>query len=332
MKKAKINCFCCHIIPDVVFKELKKEGMDIDVGNQNIEKSMRITRSLFSPTPAFSMAKAGKADRFVYDSEGSRTTKRKLVLKEGQKPSKDTDVNSVYNNSGIVRAFFKEVLNWHSADNNGLDILLNVHYSSRFNNAFWDGEQMIFGDGDQTNFGGFARALDVTGHEMAHGVVQFTANLEYKGQSGALNEHFADVFGVAIKQWHLKQTAQTADWLIGDGLMLGNMKGKAIRSLKSPSDKNVVISEQPEHYTNLYKGTADNGGVHINSGIPNKAFYLVALEIGTIEATKIWFEALKTLTAKAKFVALPKALLASTKDVKAQNAIKNAFKSVGILK
>ncbi|NJN35465.1 MAG: M4 family metallopeptidase, partial [Saprospiraceae bacterium] len=181
-------------------------------------------------------------------------------------------VNAAHENAGIIRAYFKNQLGWDSIDGNAMDMLVNVHYLVRYNNAFWDGEEMTFGDGDGVNFSGFARALDVSGHEIAHGVIQFTSGLVYKGQSGALNEHFADVFGVAIQQFHLKQTAKTTNWLVGESVLIGKHKGKAIRSMKTPSDPAVVLMPQPDHMDKIYNGKDDNGGVHINSGIPNKAF------------------------------------------------------------
>ena len=334
----------CHIIPDVVFKELKKKGADVESGSsERIDQDFREKRVEFAMVarllPEMNAAE-GKADRYVYNSQNTGKQKLKLSRKEGNAAAQDADVNAVYDNSGIVRDYFKNQLGWNSIDGNGMDMLFNVHYMIQYNNAFWDGEQMTFGDGDGVNFSGFARALDVSGHELAHGVIQYTAGLVYKGQSGALNEHFADVFGVSIAQWHLKHTATTTDWLIGAGCMLGKFKGKGIRSMKSPSDPSVVIMAQPDHMDKIYKGTSDNGGVHINSGIPNKAFYLVAIDIGTQESAILWFEALKLLKATAKFKDLYRVLvkaatgLVTAKKIPATTkaSLDKAFLAVGINK
>ncbi len=334
----------CHIIPDIVFKELKKKGTDVESGSSDrIDQDFREKRAEFTMVAQLlptMRALPGNADRYVYNSQNTGKQKLTLSRKEGDAVNQDADVNAVYDNGGIVRDYYKNQLGFNSIDGNGMDMIFNVHYMIQYNNAFWDGEQMTFGDGDGVNFSGFAKALDVSGHELTHGVIQYTAGLVYKGQSGALNEHFADVFGVAIAQWHDKKTAQTADWMVGASCMLGKFKGKAIRSMKSPGDPSVVIMAQPDHMDKIYKGTSDNGGVHINSGIPNKAFYLVAMDIGTQEAAILWFEALKLLKATAKFKDLYKALtkaatgLVTAKKIPtaANASIDKAFIAVGINK
>jgi Zn-dependent metalloprotease len=346
MKNTPHCPFCCHIIPDVVFKQMKKEGIDVkadksvkqaeDFREKRTEFSL-MSRGIVSTVP-------GKAERYVFDSKNSNKMKLTLVRKENAATVAatvtDNDANWAYENGGIVRDYFKSQLGWDSIDGSGLDLIFNVHYLVRYNNAFWDGQMMTFGDGDGLNFTSFAQSLDVTGHELAHGVIQYTAGLVYKGQSGALNEHFADVFGIAVKQWHLKQTAQEADWLIGADCMGTKFKGKGIRSFKAPNDDKVVMMAQPDTMTTIYKGTSDNGGVHINSGIPNKVFYLVSLEIGTNVAAKWWFEALKILKPTAKFTDLYKALKITSKEMipvdklpaNALDVLAKSFIKVGIIK
>ncbi len=334
----------CHIIPDVVFKELKKKGADVEPESpKRIDQDFREKRAEFMMVSRLLPdldAGSGEANRFVYNSKNTGKQKLKLARKETDPPSTDTDVNAVFDNGGIVRDYFKSQLGWHSIDGTGMNIIFNVHYMIKYNNAFWDGEQMTFGDGDGVNFSGFASALDVTGHELAHGIIQYTAGLVYKGQSGAINEHFADVFGVAIDQWHNKKTAETGDWTIGKGCMIGKFKGKAIRSMKSPSDTSVVIMAQPDHMLKIYKGTSDNGGVHINSGILNKAFYWVSVDIGTQKAALLWFEALKLLKPTAKFRDLYKALTTAASELTLVDkvpaitkvSLAKAFMNVGIVK
>lgn len=328
----------CHFIPDVVFKEMKKDGIDVEAASQTaLDKSLRTQRQGLIAMRA--MPEIGNNERLVYDSQNTNNKQTKVARKEGEAPTLDADVNAVYDNGGIVRDYFKNVLGWNSIDNNSMDLILNVHYQAKYNNAFWDGEQMIFGDGDGTNFMNFARALDVTAHELTHGVVQYTANLQYQGQSGALNEHFADVFGTAIKQYFLKQTEMTANWLIGEMCLAGRFQGKAIRSMKSPSDATIVLMPQPDNMKNISKSTTDNGGVHVNSGIPNYAFYLAAMGIGTQNAAVLWFEALKILKSTSKFKDLYTALkkvakvLVISKKLPAstQVTLDAAFKKVGIV-
>jgi hypothetical protein len=157
-------------------------------------------------------------------------------------------------------------------------------YASKNCNAFWQGRQMVYGSGDNLVFNRFTAAIDVCGHELAHGVTQFTCGLEYQGQSGALNEHFSDVMGVMVDQWKNGHDVTQASWLIGKGLFTNRIKGEALRSMKAPgtayADPNIGRDPQPDHMDRYYQGQADSGGVHVNSGIPNKAFYLAATALG----------------------------------------------------
>ena len=205
-----------------------------------------------------------------------------------------------------MRDYFKDELNRNSIDNFGMNLILNVHFGTNYMNAFWDGDEMTFGDGDGQIFTSFAESLDVTAHELAHGVTQFTANLDYYSQSGALSEHFSDVFGTVITQYEAKQSPDKADWLIGNEIMGPTLYGEALRSMKAPGTAydNPLLGKdpQPAHMNDYYSGPADNRGVHINSGIPNRAFYLAATDqIGTLKAARIWYHALQNLWPTADF-------------------------------
>ncbi len=214
---------------------------------------------------------------------------------------------NAYDNAGLVRTFFRQMLNRDSIDNRSLDLVLNVHYGTKFNNAFWDGDEMTFGDGDGVIFSGFARSLDVVAHELAHGVTQHTSGLAYQGESGALNEHFSDAFGTAITQWASNERPDDADWLIGDEIMGPDLYGEALRSMRNPGTAydNPILGKdpQPAHYADaLHRRRATTAGVHINSGIPNRAFYLVASELGdTLVAARIWYHALSFLKPNCTF-------------------------------
>jgi Zn-dependent metalloprotease len=233
-----------------------------------------------------------------------------------------------------------------------MDIICNVHYGVKFNNAFWDGEQINFGDGDGIRFTNFAKSLDVIGHELGHGVVQYTANFEYHDQMGALNEHYADVFGTMVTQWlenkakdkevDWVEIAERADWLIGDEIMGPDLYGEALRSMSEPGtayDNKILGKDpQPDHMKDIYTGPNDNGGVHINSGIMNKAFYLTAIEIGTDQATLIWYNALQHLWSTAIFkdavVEIVKAARVLAKNNKVHKnstqRVRAAFREVGL--
>jgi Zn-dependent metalloprotease len=226
-----------------------------------------------------------------------------------------------------------------------MNLGLNVHYGVRYMNAFWDGEEMVFGDGDGQIFVGFARSLDVTAHELGHGVTQFTANLDYFSQSGALNEHFSDAFGTVVTQFQSGETAGTADWLIGDEIMGPSLRGEALRSMRAPGtayDNPLMGTDpQPAHMDDYYDGFADNQGVHINSGIPNRAFYLVATELDdTLAAGRLWYRALQRLTPTATFAVAAEVLVNTARLMTGEGnlpkgtaqIVRAAFSEVGILK
>src|SRR5262249_6826367 len=148
-------------------------------------------------------------------------------------------------------------------------------------------------------FNRFTISVDIMGHELTHGVTAYTAGLIYQGQSGALNESISDVFGSMVKQFALSQTVATADWLIGAGIFTPKVNGVALRSMKEPGTayNDPVLGKDPQpadmaHYVNT---SSDNGGVHINSGIPNRAFYLTAVALGGNSwdrAGRIWYATL----------------------------------------
>jgi Zn-dependent metalloprotease len=247
----------------------------------------------------------GKSKIAAYDSQHKEEFQVKLVWSDGGPPVQDEDVTKAVEFTKTVRRFYKEVLERDSIDNDGQNFIINVHYGENYMNAFWYDNQITFGDGDGQIFTSFSKSLDVLAHEFGHGVTEYTANLEYQGQSGALNEHFSDVFGSAITQFHLKQTAQTADWLLGDEIMGPELFGEALRSIKEPGtayDHQLMGRDpQPAHMKDYYAGPDDNQGVHINSGIPNKAFYKVSDAIETDKAVLIWYAALQKLWSTAKF-------------------------------
>ena len=304
----------CYFVPPYVQAEVAKNvtGPAAEKSQKTLADDARkrradaITAAAAGAGAGLAPAPTGTSRREVYDSGNTTNQRVTLVRPEGSPETKDADVINAYDNAGLVRVYFKQVLNRDSIDNRALDLVLNVHYATKFNNAFWDGDEMTFGDGDGVIFSGFARSLDVVAHELAHGVTQFASGLVYKNESGALNEHFSDVFGTAITQWVNKETPEEADWLIGDEIMGPDLYGEALRSMRNPGTAydNPILGKdpQPAHYADRYTGTADNGGVHINSGIPNRAFYLSATELGdTVTTARIWYHALHFLKPNSTF-------------------------------
>ena len=283
-------------------------------------------------------------NRRIFDAKNKQSSEKKdykLVRTEGQPPVSDAAVNAAYDNVGLILDYLMERFEWHSLDNKGGAVEVNVNLGGdQRNNIFWDGEQLNCGKGDGKEFLNFAFSLNTLADALLKAFLQSIVLLEYKGESGALVTHYADVLASDIKQFYNKQTAQDADWLIGEDVLGAKHKGKGIRSLKNPSDESSTYNPQPMHYSNLYKGTQDNGGVHTNSGIPNHAFYLVSMQIGTSAATKLWFETLKILTTKAKFIDFYNALQTTTANLIQHRTIPEntsvvvleAFSKVGIVK
>jgi Zn-dependent metalloprotease len=294
-------------VPPKVLESLARAGIGDARASIQQSKLLRAKRSakVVDLVRFTAAATPGAAARQAYDCQNTWDLRVKLVRGENDGPTSDDDVNQIFDFAGTTRNYFKKVLDRNSIDNLGMDLILNVHYGVNYMNAFWDGDEMVFGDGDGKIFVSFVKSLDVVAHELAHGVTQFTADLEYFGQSGALNEHFSDVFGSAITQYALKQKAEDADWLIGNEIMGADLYGEALRSMKAPGTAydNPLLGKdpQPDHMKDYYSGQDDNQGVHINSGIPNKVFTLVALEIGTENAAKIWYTALRKLWTTANF-------------------------------
>ncbi len=224
----------------------------------------------------------------------------------------DAPVNQAYDGLGATFDFYLNIYQRNSIDNAGLPLKATVHFDRQYDNAFWNGQQMVFGDGDGILFNNFTSSLDVIGHELTHGVTGSEANLNYQNQSGALNESISDVFGSLVKQYALKQTAAKADWLIGAELLAKGVKGVALRSMKAPGtaydDPTLGKDPQPATMVNYVHTAEDNGGVHINSGIPNHAFFLLATALGGNaweKAGLIWYNTLNdpTLKPSASFAA-----------------------------
>jgi Zn-dependent metalloprotease len=222
--------------------------------------------------------------RQIGDAEGRETTPGRIVRSEGDSPCGDPATDEAYEGLGAVYRYFQEVHGRDSLDGAGGPLLATVHYGRTYDNAFFDGERMVFGDGDGRLFLRFTRALDVIGHELTHGILADETNLAYHDQTGALNESICDVFGSLVKQHAQEQTATAADWLIGDEILGPAVRGVALRSMAAPGtaydDPVLGKDPQPDHMDRYVHVGEDGGGVHINSGIPNKAFHDAAIALG----------------------------------------------------
>lgn len=313
-----------------------------------IEKSAaaRAVRRTLQAMPGMAVMAApsvSKKHRLIYDAQhrGMNSLPGKLVRSEGEKASKDPAVNEAYRHSGTTYDFYLKRFNRKSLDGHGMTLVSSVHLGVDLNNAFWDGQQMAYGDGDGEVFIRFTNSLDVVGHELTHGVISHECNLNYEYESGALNEHFADVFGQLVSQWKRKSPAAKDSWLVGADIMGPATKAKALRDFGPNkayvNDPYLGTDPQPKHLKDKYKAHNDNGGVHINSGIPNHAFYLFARAVGgyafEVPGT-IWYETMRLLTATSQFADM----VTTTEMVTIKNhgsgstqhkALMNAWKAVG---
>lgn len=235
--------------------------------------------------------------------------------------SQRADVDAHYY-AGAVYDYYKNTFNRNSFDGNGATLRSTVHYGRNYNNAFWNGSQMVYGDGDGTTFTSLSGSLDVIAHELTHAVTERTSGLEYRNQSGALNESISDTFGVFLDK---------DDYLIGEDVYTPKKAGDALRSLSNPS-----LYGQPEHMSKYVNTTSDNGGVHTNSGIPNKAAYLTISNLGISVAEKIYYRALTVyLSPMSNFSDARASLLAAAADLYGTgstqyNAVASAWTQVGV--
>lgn len=333
----------CTILPPHILRKLadKPELRDRVLRTLATSERLRGIRQAFFAMPLLSPA--GTKHRTIYDAQTTTNLPGTEVRDEGDDPTADIAVTEAYDYSGDTYDFYQRVFNRNSVDDHGLTLKSTVHYDSGYDNAFWDGQQMIYGDGDGQYFQRFTICLDVIGHELTHGVTQNEAQLVYSGQPGALNESISDVFGSLVKQWAKNQTVDQADWLIGAGLFTSAVQGTALRSMSNPGtaydDPNIGKDPQPATMAGYVNTNQDNGGVHINSGIPNRAFYLAAKVIGGYawqKAGLIWYRALTgALNPSADFQTMANATVTVAGALFGQNsaeqgAVRDAWSTVGV--
>ncbi|MBX9685217.1 MAG: M4 family metallopeptidase, partial [Candidatus Obscuribacterales bacterium] len=246
--------------------------------------------------------------REVYDAKGQEIQPGDKARFEGEKVTGNPDVDRAYDYTGDVREFYMKEYGRNSIDGKGMKFVSTVNYGQNFENAFWDGKQMTYGrPGPDSPFKTFI-LRDVAGHEITHGITEMEANTKYFGQSGALNESYSDVFGALVDQYAKKQTADKASWVVGEGIWQDNVKGRGLRDMANPgtayNDPAIGKDPQPAHMKNYVKTWGDNGGVHINSGIPNKAFAEFAKAVGGNAwetPGHVWFEARRAAGSNPSF-------------------------------
>lgn len=345
------------VMPPVLLEHLVLRGSDSQreraLRTLSLDASLRSSRAqsaLLRPTKPRAVvahARAGaQPARTVYDCRSSEDLSTAVVVRtEGAPATGDAAADEAYDGLGATFELYRQAYGRDSIDDEGLPLNGFVHYAKDYDNAFWDGKEMVFGDGDGEVFARFTVAIDVIGHELTHGVTDDEAQLVYSQQSGALNESVSDVFGSLVKQWSLGQTADEADWLIGQGLLIGH-PDMALRSMAAPGTAydtpELGRDSQPAHMSDYVVTTADDGGVHTNSGIPNKAFHLAATAVGGKAwegAGRVWYDALRdpALPKTASFATFARTTLRAAEALghrpgsTVHDAVGDAWSSVGVL-
>ena len=331
----------CHFIPPYLLERLASSHPDAQVCEwcrRTLELDTAIRAARDTAQPPAPTAGGGFA---VYTANNGSALPGDEVRAKGAPATGEEATDEAYSGVDATLAMYAEVFDRDSFDDKGALVRATVHYEKDYDNAFWNGQQLVFGDGDGKVFGLFTRPIDVLGHEFTHAVTQYTANLTYNGQSGALNESISDVFGSCLKQRVNRQSAAQADWLIGAGIFLPSVQGKALRSMAEPGTAydDPVLGKDPQvasmkDYVNT---TEDNGGVHTNSGIPNRAFNLAATAIGGNSwegAGPIWYSALTSgIAADTDFAGFAAATDTAAQRVStaAADAVRQAWTTVGVL-
>ena len=203
----------------------------------------------------------------VYDCKQSQTLPGLPVANPGS--ATDATAKRTFVETTGVAAFYRKAFGRNSIDDAGMTLMSSIHYGVKFNNAMWNGTQMLYGDGDAQLFVDFTRGNDVIGHELTHGVTQHSLQLAYAGDAGGLNESMSDCFGSMFRQWEANQDVKKADWLIGSDILGPASKAKGytcLRDMANPANKKA-LAPQPTKYSQLTPGLDP----HYTSGPPNLA-------------------------------------------------------------
>ncbi|RYU13365.1 protealysin inhibitor emfourin [Nocardioides iriomotensis] len=338
----------CSFLPPYLLERVAAMHPDDAVGGccrgtLAIDAELRERRHLvaLSGRPATAAPMVPVDGAFAVFSAGNGTTlPGQQVRGAAEDETGDAAVDEAWAGVKESLALFAEEYSRSSYDDRGAPVVATVHYGRSYNNAFWDGQQLVFGDGDGKVFTRFTKPIDVLGHEFTHAVTEHTAGLVYQGQPGALNESVSDVFAACLKQRLLGQTSQAAEWLIGEGLFLPSVQGDALRSMKEPGTAydDPVLGKDPQvgSMADYVETNQDNGGVHINSGIPNRAFHLAAVALGGNAweaAGQVWYAALTSgLRPDTDFATFADATVTAAAQVsdEARAAVAGAWTEVGV--
>jgi hypothetical protein len=298
---------CYGILPPYLLKEMAKRNP----GAESLGRTLDLMKTL--PDESGTSRSVGADEhsvREVYDAQGGGKEALPGVKArfEGDAPTNRFETDRVYEYTGQVRDFYKELFDRDSVDGNGMKMVSTENFGHNFENAFWNGAQMTYGSPSADSPVSTFVLLDVCGHEITHGVTSAEQPLTYYGQAGALNESISDVFGILIKQKSNHQSVADASWVMGEGVWKAGIHGRGLRDLLHPGtaydDPKVGKDIQPANMSDYIKTPEDHGGVHLNSGIPNRAFALFATDVGGNaweEPAKIWYETRKVVGPNPSF-------------------------------
>ncbi len=298
-------CCICHIVPTKALKRFENDRSLSTAQRKNFGDTIkidaelrklraqagRLTRVATSISAPLAVAAVAAPTVPVYDCNHVQTLPGAMIANPAN--SADPTAKRAFGETTAVAAFYLQVFGRNSIDGTGMSMVSSIHYGAGYNNAFWNGSQMTYGDGDGSIFVDFTKGNDVIGHELTHGVTQHSLQLNYINEAGGLNESLSDCFGSMFRQWEAKQNVTQADWLIGKDIMgpLALQKGYAcLRDLANPAAKHC-LAPQPTKYSQ-YKPGMDP---HESSGIPNLAFWATAMAVGGNSWDKvgqIWYKSM----------------------------------------
>lgn len=343
-----LNCTCC-IVPQSVLERLAADKKSSAATRKASADSVRVTElmrslrvqageltGLAQKAGAHQVQLAAAPLVTVYDCKNSQTLPGTPV--KSPRTSADATAKRTAVSTSAVARFYKDVFGRNSIDNAGMTLMSSIHFGSKYNNAMWNGSQMIYGDGDGQIFIDFTQGNDVIGHELTHGVTQHTLRLDYSGDAGGLNESMSDCFGTMFRQWQAKQTVDKADWLIGADIMGAAAKARGfncLRNMAQPDDA-AALAPQPTHYSQVTPGMDP----HESSGPPNLAFTTACNTLGGKSwerVGQVWYAALTTSGAKPQmtmkqFAARTRALARSmfATEPAVRQAVDQGWKLVGL--
>ena len=343
-------CQYCFIVPKDVLIRLSEDKTLSEAARRNFADTATLDTALrkvrveaakmaqvsHSLAPSLAAAVAAQPVVTVFDCHHGQTLPGVPVPNPGS--SADATAKRANDTAQKVAQFYRDVFGRNSIDGSGMTIMSSVHFRTAYQNAFWNGTQMAYGDGDGALFIDFTLGNDVIGHELTHGVTQFSLQLNYSNDAGGINESMSDVFGSMFRQWLAGQTVTQADWLIGSDIMGPQARARGytcLRDMAYPAAKHCLAA-QPTTYAQVTKGMDP----HYSSGIPNLAFTNAAKAIGGKsweKAGKIWYQALTGFGPSPRMTM--KRLAARTRTLAGQmftadpavaQAVDRAWKGVGL--